>query len=335
MSRSHPGRLLIKGLFSAVALFVLYKLADVELVLQSLRSTDLFWALAAVAFGTMVVPVNGFRWGRISAHVSSPLPNWFSILTYAEGLFFAMITPAAVGGDVLRVTRATRAFGNLRGNMASVLLDRAVNLAALVILAALVLPFIPIEGPAVKAAIFFMLIVIAVLAAMPYFALAALRRRRFRRFALVREGLRLAILFRRFLGSIRAFAEISCLSAIVLLLVMGVMLSAGRAVGASGLGPVEAAAAFSIALLVAALPISLAGLGPREGVMIWTLMGFGVEAGHAYAIAILFTAAHLASALPGLLIWLSGVTGLDRRNRGPGSGLGPGKLKRHAGTHLK
>lgn len=318
---------LLKVLVSFLALAILYELADADLIIQNLKTVDWRWLTAAVLLGCAIVLVNGFRWGRISAFVSAPLPRWFSILTYAEGLFFAMITPAAIGGDVLRVTRATRAFGKLRRNMASVLLDRAVNLASMVLLAALAFPFTPIEEPAVKVTVVTMVVLILGLASLPYFALATLRRRRIRRWALVREGLRLAILFRRFLGNPRAFAEISCLSALVLLLAMGIMLSAGRAVGAADLGLVPAAVAFSLALLMAALPISFAGLGPREGVMIWTLTEFGIDAGQAYAIAILFTCALFASALPGLVIWLTGVTGLKRQGSGPEGKLVPDPLQ--------
>lgn len=306
-------QLLAKVTLSAVALYLLFLYSDVDLVVESLKSAHWGWVASAVSLGCAIVLVNGFRWGRISAFVSLPLPRWFSILTYAEALFFAMITPAAIGGDILRITRATKAFGKLRKNMASVLLDRAVNLVSMVVLGALALPFTAIEEPAIKASVLFMLVLILCMTALPYFALATLRKGRVRRWTLVREGLRLAILFRRFLGNGRGFFEIACLSAVVLLLAMGIMLSAARAVGASDLGLVEAATAFSLALLVAAVPISFAGLGPREGVMIWTLTQLGIDAGQAYSIAILFTAALLASALPGLLIWLSGITRVDRK----------------------
>ncbi len=314
-------QLLFKAALSVTFLYLLFVHSDVDLVWESLKAADWRWVAAAVLLACAIVLVNGFRWGRISAFVSAPLPRRFSILTYAEGLFFAMVTPAAIGGDVLRITRATRAFGRLRKNMASVLLDRVVNLVSMVVLGALALPFTPIQEPAIRAGAIAMLVLVLVLAALPYFALAALRKRRMRRWRVIREGLRLAILFRRFLGNPRAFAEISCLSAVVLLLAMGIMLSAGYAVGAADLGLLRAATAFSIALLVAALPISFAGLGPREGVMIWTLMEFGTDPGQAYAIAILFTCALLASALPGLVIWLSGVNGLGRERAPPKTGL--------------
>ena len=305
--------LLCKAALSAAVLGFLAIYSDRDLVLESLQAADWRWVAAAVSLGCAIVLVNGVRWSRISASVSAPLPRRFSILTYAEALFFAMITPAAVGGDVLRVTRATRAFGGLRKHMASVLLDRAVNLVSIVLLAALALPFTPIEAPGIKTAVPALLLLVLVLAALPTLALATLNRRRIRRWPLVREGLRLAILFRRFLGNARGFVETSCLSALVILLAMGTMLAAGRAVGVADFGLVQAAAAFSLALLVATLPISFAGLGPREGVMIWTLMEFGIDAGQAYSIAILFTCAFFASALPGLAIWLSGVNRLGRR----------------------
>ncbi len=308
---------LIKAGLSAAALYLLAIHSEIELVLESLGAADWRWVLAAIALGCGIVLVNGVRWGRISASLSSPLPPRFSVLTYAEGLFFAMITPAAIGGDVVRVARSTRAFGRIRENMASVLLDRAVNLISMVALAALALPFTTIEDPAVRATVLGLFVLVSLLVALPYLALATLRGQRMRRWRAVREALRLAILFRRFLGNARGSVEIACLSCVVLLLAMGIMLSVGRAVGTEQLGLAQAATAFSLALLVAAVPVSLAGLGPREGVMIWTLVELGIDAGQAYAIAILFTAALLASALPGLVIWLSGINRIDGRGPGP------------------
>ncbi|MDJ0945196.1 MAG: lysylphosphatidylglycerol synthase transmembrane domain-containing protein [Kiloniellales bacterium] len=313
-------RFLIKAGLSAAALYLLAVYANIELVLESLGAADWRWVLAAIALGCGIVLVNGFRWSRISASLSSPLPPRFSVLTYAEGLFFAMITPAAIGGDVVRVARSTRAFGRIRENMAAVLLDRAVNLISMVVLAALALPFTTIEEPAIRSTVLGLFLLISLLAALPYLALATLRQQRMRRQRAAREALRLAIMFRRFLGNARGSVEIAGLSSVVLLLAMGIMLSAARAVGAVELGLAQAATAFSLALLVAAVPVSVAGLGPREGVMIWTLVELGIDAGQAYAIAILFTAAFLASALPGLVIWLSGINRIDGGGPDPATG---------------
>ncbi len=95
------------------------------------------------------------------------------------------------------------------------------------------------------------------------------------------------------------------------------MLSSAHAVGVTDLGLARAATAFSLALLVAAVPISFAGVGPREGVMVWTLVELGIDAGQAYAIAILFTAALIASALPGLAMWLSGINRIEAKTSVP------------------
>jgi len=317
---------LIKVSLTPAALYLLFIYADVDLVLKSLEAADWGWVSAAICLGCAIVLVNGFRWARISAYLSSPIPPRFSMLTYAEGLFFAMITPAAIGGDVLRVTRATRAFGRIRKNMASVLLDRAVNLVSMVVLAVLALPFTTVEDPAIKAVVLGMFALILTMAALPQIALATLRNSRTRRWTVVREGLRLAILFRRFLGNARGFVEIASLSSVVLLLAMGIMLSAAYAVGVADLGLARAATAFSLALLVAAVPVSFAGVGPREGVMVWTLVELGIDAGQAYAIAILFTAALLASALPGLVIWLSGVNRIEPKRPIPVASHAPAPL---------
>ena len=66
-------------------------------------------------------------------------------------------------------------------------------------------------------------------------------------------------------------------------------------------------------ILASSLPLTIAGLGLREGAAIWALMSFGVEEALAYSVAFLFGAVLILQGLPGLAIWMGGLARLPRR----------------------
>ncbi len=57
-----------------------------------------------------------------------------------------------------------------------------------------------------------------------------------------------------------------------------------------------------LVFLVASLPVSLGGLGPREGALLALLLPFGVEAPAVLAVSIAYLAMLWSSALPGLFM---------------------------------
>ena len=65
-------------------------------------------------------------------------------------------------------------------------------------------------------------------------------------------------------------------------------------------------------ILVATLPISVAGWGVREGAMVTALGFVGVVPADAFAVSVIFGLALIVVALPGGALWL---IGLRRRTR--------------------
>jgi uncharacterized membrane protein YbhN (UPF0104 family) len=61
-----------------------------------------------------------------------------------------------------------------------------------------------------------------------------------------------------------------------------------------------------LALMAAGLPISLGGLGVREGVLVGLLVFMGADRQTALAVAVLFLMVVWTSVLPGLLLFLRG-----------------------------
>ena len=70
------------------------------------------------------------------------------------------------------------------------------------------------------------------------------------------------------------------------------------------------------AMLAAAIPISLAGWGVREGALVFLFGLYGVPAGTAFAISILFGACLVIASAPGILVLIGG-TGAPASSRPP------------------
>lgn len=97
---------------------------------------------------------------------------------------------------------------------------------------------------------------------------------------------------------------------------------AARAVGLD-LSFIYVAAAWGIVALTMLLPISVNGLGTREGVYVALFAAQGVAREDAFAVSLLVVAASLAAAAPGALEWLYRAAGRPRRPTGVGASTEP------------
>jgi uncharacterized membrane protein YbhN (UPF0104 family) len=94
------------------------------------------------------------------------------------------------------------------------------------------------------------------------------------------------------------------LSLIIHLSTVVVVVLLARGLGV-GLSPLAAFVIVPVAILAAALPISLNGWGVREGVMVAGLALFGISSGDALLISVLLGFGVILSVLPGSLTWLA------------------------------
>jgi len=74
----------------------------------------------------------------------------------------------------------------------------------------------------------------------------------------------------------------------------------------------QGAAILPAVILLASLPISFAGWGLREGAIMMALGAYGVPQETALAMSLVYGTLHLASAFPGLILWI-----LDKRRLKP------------------
>jgi len=305
------------ALTAALLGFLAYK-ADWHAVGSRLSGASPGWVVLGALLGVPASVFSGLRWRQISAYLGVPLPWRFAVLGAMESIAFNLLLPGSIGGDVLRVVKVTRARGKLRRNFAGVVFDRAVNVGVLLMLCLLllVLSFLgagPDLGPG-SARLTLVLAGLAGAVAMGTIALVvALRVPRLRRLKFAREVVRFATLFAMVFLRPKRLVAVGLWSLLGQGLVVAMFAASAKSLGLDELSLLQLSIGTTLALLASSLPLTIAGLGLREGAAIWTLMAFGVNEALAYSVALIFGAVLICQGVPGLAVWIGDLAKLPRR----------------------
>jgi hypothetical protein len=245
------------------------------------------------------------RWQLIlSAEATSP--GQLTLLKVAlVGLFFNQVLPSAVGGDAVRVWRCSRLGVGLGPAVRSILLDRACGYLVLVALYIAGLPTLlqilpdARERGGVLAVLAVGLLGLLALVSLDRLPRAILRLRLIAPFAELSRTSR-----RLFMDPGRCGAVLG-LSIITIALTILAFKFAGDAVG-SRLSLGSWIMIVPPVTLIQLLPVSLAGWGVREVVLVVALGLFGIPAEAALAASLLLGFCLILVGLPGGVIWLGG-----------------------------
>ena len=296
---------LLKLLISAGLIGYFLSRIHIEQFLQTFAAAK--FSFIALALGVYLVTqaISASRWATLARPLGIKTPFKDLIQYYLIGMFFNLFAPSTVGGDVTRVYYLVkdeeahaegRSVTTMHAAM-SVLMDRAIGMVVLVWLGAAGLLLFPNYAvpQAVRTATF--LLALGLLAGV--LLTPALKR------FLPEDGRPLAVKLRLALRSYRlhwrALLAAALLSLTVHLIQAWMHTVMGRALGLE--------VPFSFCLIVyplvgtfSAIPISLNGLGLREGGYIFLLavIGIGTEQAIAFGI-LLFLIVALDSLIGGLL----------------------------------
>lgn len=272
------------------------------------------WLGLAVLFAGLSTPITAARWRILLRVLDLPLSLRQALALGFVGKFFNAILPGSTSGDFVRIYYATRVFPG-KGAMAgfSVLYDRFLEGVVLLVLGSLLAaafyPELAAHGVLRNAAVALFLLTLATLATIPLLL----------RFS-ARGRIRLPGRWKATARAEKALEEI--------LTAIGLYRKAGRqnvtAVGLSVLAHGSSAAllwALMLALrlelpfwllvttmvvvnVAVALPVSISGLGIREGALLYLLGSFGVSREGAVAYSLLLFAVGLVWSLAGGIVYL-------------------------------
>jgi hypothetical protein len=310
--RPGPRTLLLLGAkiaFSVALLWIIFRRIPLEEVRASIRGADPAWLLAAAGMLLLSNFLGAFQWSRLLHSVQIPIPLWKVLAYYHVGLFFNNFLPANVGGDIARVYDASRYAQTRAAALATVLLDRMIGTVALAGLAVVTtLPAIDefhLVVPYLFVLAFFVLASIMLYAILHPRSLQVVER------LMVGVGLgrlrpaldefadRLAV----FRGRPRLFLGLLAVALAVQVMRIFVHVLVARALSV----PVPLPYFFLFVPLLAvivSLPISLNGIGVREGAGVLLFGLVGVDRAHAFSLQFTTYLVGVAVSLLGAVVFL-------------------------------
>ena len=311
-------RLLALAKLLVTALLVWFLLSRISLgeALALLADARLAPLLGALALFTLSVVAGAWQWGRFLAGMGVPLPLRKLLELYWVGLFFNNFMPGNVGGDVVKVLDLSREARDPVASATATLADRITGLSGLAFLAFLAswrlwpqAPLRPLAEPVMWGSAIFLLLGLLFL----FDPLLRAGRQLAERLGLLPvEGFRahildqLRLLRRQRALLIRLFA--------FSLIVQALRVSVHYLLGLSLLGE-QCPSLLDFFLVIPplafalTLPVTVGGIGLREGLALPLFLPLGVQGEGAVAVEFLAYLLMLAVSLVG------GVLFLARRSR--------------------
>jgi uncharacterized protein (TIRG00374 family) len=283
--------LAIRMVVSAGLLAILVTKIDFDGAMPKNRhlSTLLFFA-AAVLTAMIGIVLSAWRWQRVLLAFDAKVPLRALTGHYFAGQFVGNVLPSTIGGDVLRVTRSAKTIGSSETAFAAVALERLTGFLALPVIC--FFGFL-VDSSLLESSTAWVAILVSgiALAALAGILLLAAHPRMAGRFEHHDNWM-------RFIGATHVGVERLRREPRAALAVLGtamiyqisVVLTVGFVILTIGAPvPVGAVIAFvPVVAMAQVIPISLSGLGVREGMFVLLLHPLGIHNGQAIGIGLLW-----------------------------------------------
>jgi len=297
---------------------------DMADTLQRVRSISLATGLGVIGLLLLLSLLSILRWQVVMRQFDHVLGFWLTARLFFEGLFFNQALPSTVGGDGVRIYRAFRAGLSLSAAINSVVLDRILGLTSLMLLAAVAQPLFYDRVDSVAARLSFTAVFLAAIGGVVALLLLAYLPERFHAWKVARGLVALSLAARQAFRTASIFVPVTLLSIVGHLISVTVFYLLAVSLDL-GVGFMDCLVMVPSVLLLATVPISVAGWGLREGAMVAAFGLLGVPPGGAAAASVLYGIGMALVALPGGLLWFVSTD----RETGEVDALSPGNT---AGT---
>ncbi len=293
---------LLKILVSTTLLIFVANNVDFSRIFELLKSFETSSILITIVVLVIQILIANIRW-MILLNVLNFRLTYIELLQYFWiGIFFNQMLPSSIGGDAARIYYLRKSSGNIKSATLGVFLDRIFGIAGLSFLAWSVLFFLPsaLDDSIIQSGIiisFGVFGLVSVLFVLDYLPFNLPNWKIIRGLNSLSLNARNAILSRNF-GLVLIILSISIhlLSVIVF-----IALSEGMALDINWL---DMLSIIPLIILFTLIPISFAGWGLREGVMIVGMGYLNVQLEQALALSILYGLLVLITSIPGGLFWL-------------------------------
>jgi glycosyltransferase 2 family protein len=302
-------KLIIRVAVGAAVLAILLARADVGKLWDTIRDANVAYLLGALAAVFAGLSVSALRWKAYLDALEISLAYGTLFRIYFVGTFFNAFLPTGIGGDAYKAVRLGRGKESLAPAFASVFLDRFAGVVAMAAIGLVSSGWLLASGddrqrvPLV--ALGLSLLVFGAAAVLLLGGERLLGKGRL----IKHEGIggRLRRAMREVHSAARhpeAAARGYFYGLVFQLFVFGYHVLIARALSIQGV-PIAAFGCITvISSLATMIPLSINGLGFREGAYIWALGRFGVSHDQALAFALLVLAILLLSSLAGGIIYV-------------------------------
>ena len=303
-ARKHIAIFLLKALVTTACLWWLSRYFDLEQVRTVLAGINPLLLVVAIALHFLSFVAGGVRWWLLFRHLNGNIAFRQLWPSYYLGVFFNNLLPSIYGGDLTRTARLYAAGFGGSALVSSAFVDRVLGLAALVSMGVIAL-LLAAHGFENQLAL--KVFGLSLLVLLPMLLIALLPRWTKRldagigsRWPRLHALLSCFPRYRSAPALMLAAFGLSLLNQLLVVLVLFIL--------APGLGvhlPVfQFMVVMILVFLVASLPISLGGLGAREGAMMALLHPLGVDAASVLALSAAYLLVLWTVTLPGALMLL-------------------------------
>ncbi len=311
----------IKTIVSVCLLALVLTRVDFSQAWNQVKNLSLPFIIFALLYYTACQWLSCIRWQVVlnSSGHSAPMSSLLS--SYFAGMFLNIFLPGALGGDVYRVYRVAKQTKDSEVALVSVFLERFTGLAALSALALLGLP------PAFKLIgrwdiiLLFLACVVSLVGAVLLISSPRLliwTEPWLEKFRLGRVAARFAkiqILLRKFAQHRQALALSMGLSFLLQLAIVYYHYLVAQQLKIP-ISYLQLLVFIPIIVVVTLLPISLGGLGLKEGLWVYLFNRIGLTAEQALLLSLVITVLSWLLSLPGLVILLLDSTGFKQARLG-------------------
>jgi glycosyltransferase 2 family protein len=294
----------LKVAISIAMLYLAFRLVNFSALQDRLTRLDFKWIAAALLILSLQFVLGSLRWYRIAKACGSDLDQTHALIYTFIGAFFNQVTPSTVGGDAVRIWLMARRTHNWKSAIYSVFIDRVVGLIwlALIVLVCLPWSLALIQNPIGRIALI-LIGVCSVAGPLALFAISHIGQTWLHHWRYTRHLAELAAIVWKVFVTVRVGGAIGVISVALQLMNVLVAWLCAKAIG-SPLDLINALLLIPPVILIAAVPVSIAGWGVREGAMVAAFTFAGLPDSDALTISVLLGACTFAISALGGLVWI-------------------------------
>lgn len=302
-----PAFLLLKLVITASLCFWLYTRIDFQTLEESLLRLGALPIMLGVLLHVAVVFLGASRWWMLLTHTHAAIPFFKAFPSYYLGVFFNNFLPTGLGGDTVRILHMRVHGVSMKSLVSASVVDRAIGFAAIFMVGMIgVLVsrelYIPGHTKSVLIVVFLAGLLLAgwILSSHSGRIIESLARK-YRHTRIRKWMLDVILTCYSYRAEQKRIAFAVVISTIGQGLVILTYYLIGRGLGLS-LSLTTYLVAIPAVFLAASLPISIGGLGIREGTLVGMLVAAGAGLQPAINLSLVYLIVFWISTLPGALV---------------------------------